>query len=269
MFLNKLKERLLNKKVEKIEDKLNNDNETITSQYNMRTFRIIKGAVVEVKPDIFNGAFNCCSKRMYLKSMFSCNPQGFVSYLKELSHNVGAIQLEFDSHNNFCNVEVEIYLDSSNELKDKHLNLGENCSSISLNNAFYNEVIRGLSVLSNIMFTDEQTEVFELVTEAFSKTLDDKKVPGIYKNATLTLVKCIISLGLLNEDFIDSINNKTLEPSEFISFIKELPAEHISRIYFEQFNSLPDTVKSSIAFTIEDTFEMTQHLMSEMKNNIN
>lgn len=88
MYFEKVKENSLNKRVEKIKDNLNSANEVIVSQHNMKSFRIVKGDVIKLDPDIFNGALNSHCKRMYLKTMLPCNPQGFISYLKELSHDV-------------------------------------------------------------------------------------------------------------------------------------------------------------------------------------
>lgn len=119
-------------------------------------------------------------------------------------------------------------------------------------------------VVPNIKGIEEDT-MFNFLIQSFSCTLDDKKVEGIFKDASLIFAKCVFSLALLEEKILEDINSNLLNQTEFISYIENLPYEHPSKFYYFQFENLPSNLKADIAANIEDIFKTTQYLLNDIR----
>ncbi|HHB1931317.1 TPA: hypothetical protein ACOQ33_004902 [Bacillus cereus] len=97
----------------------------------------------EVTPDLFNGAFNTHSKRIYFGQIPTSTIDFLIQELLRISEGVEAIQIEFDRINDGYNIEFEVYLLNGrfDELTSSNFKTNRSPRSVSVSERYYFEFI--------------------------------------------------------------------------------------------------------------------------------
>ncbi len=113
------------------------------------------------------------------------------------------------------------------------------------------------------VFNKEQQAIYDLCLLSFETTVNpyNNDTP-FFREASKSLFRSIISLLLLHEEKMESINNK----EEFLKFIESLPKEDPARIQFMGFENLPPFAKSGVIVHFNTTLGLCQKLFSDIKS---
>ncbi|PGM79928.1 hypothetical protein CN957_15765 [Bacillus cereus] len=116
------------------------------------------------------------------------------------------------------------------------------------------------------MFNKEQQEIFDLCQIAFNTSEENPYNNDLpfFREASKSLFNSIISLLLLHEEKIKTVNNK----EEFLKVIESLPKEDPARIQFMGFENLPPFAKSGVIMHFETTIGLCQKLLQSAYSNI-
>lgn len=118
----------------------------IAEQYKMRKFVLTNRKIHEAFPDIYDGAFNTETSRIYISNIPFTTVEFLTNELLEISEKAEAVLVEFDQYNAGYNVEIEIYLiqKDSETLISEVFNVQNIPCGLKISERFYFELIREL-----------------------------------------------------------------------------------------------------------------------------
>lgn len=112
----------------------------------MRKFVITNRRINEAFPDIYNGALNTESRRIYIYKLPLTTVDFLMNELLEISEGAEAVSVEFDQYKGGHNVEIEIYLreSDSEDLIPSVFDAQRIPNSVKISERFYFELISQL-----------------------------------------------------------------------------------------------------------------------------
>lgn len=132
------------KKVTKIEGK------ALSKKWKLRKFVLINNKVQIALPDIYNGAFDYDSRRIYISKIPFTAVEFIIDELLKISSSVSAIMVEFDQYDNGHNVEIEIYeKESTNTAIPRSFDIQKAACSVAVSERVYFELISQLVIKCN------------------------------------------------------------------------------------------------------------------------
>ncbi|MGU9544493.1 hypothetical protein [Bacillus cereus] len=136
----------MNKVLNKLTKEMEKDGKEVAKEWEMGKFVIVNKEVREETPDLFNGAFNTHSKRIYFGQIPTSTIDFLIQELLRISEGVEAIQIEFDRINDGYNIEFEVYLLNGrfDELTSSNFKTNRSPRSVSVSERYYFEFINKL-----------------------------------------------------------------------------------------------------------------------------
>ncbi|WP_235179259.1 hypothetical protein [Bacillus cihuensis] len=129
--------------VNRLKKETHKEANTIAKHWEMRKFVIVNKSVREDFPDIYNGAFNTESKRVYIHNIPLTTVNFLFNELLKISVDVEGISVEFDQDKSGHNIEFEIYLrqNDSDDRIPSFLDIANTPCSLDVSERFYFELI--------------------------------------------------------------------------------------------------------------------------------
>ncbi|MDA1618978.1 hypothetical protein PDK03_20710 [Bacillus cereus group sp. TH204-1LC] len=138
--------RKMERKLNKLRKEMEKESNEITKKWKMSKFVIVDKEIREEVPNLFNGAYDNHSVRLYISKISTSTVDFCLKEISRLSEHVKAVQIEFDQRNGKHNIELEIYLLGGNfDYKDlTHFQIVRSPCSITVSKRFYFEFIEKL-----------------------------------------------------------------------------------------------------------------------------
>lgn len=136
----------VNQQINKLKIETDKEAIIIAKQWKMRKFVITNRRINEAFPDIYNGALNTESRRIYIYKLPLTTVDFLMNELLEISEGAEAVSVEFDQYKGGHNVEIEIYLreSDSEDLIPSVFDAQRIPNSVKISERFYFELISQL-----------------------------------------------------------------------------------------------------------------------------